>query len=662
MCGILGVLNFNGENVDLKSFQNSLNIIKHRGPDDEGYAIFNTKDQSYEDRFGDTSQIRKGSYILSETDNTFNLAFGFRRLSILDLSVNGHQPFFNNEKNICIIFNGEVYNYIEIREELISKGYKFHTGTDTEVILNSYIEWGEDCLSRFNGMWAIALYDMRKNILFCSRDRFGVKPFYYYKDDKTFIFASELKEIIEYFRNDPSFKKTLNKDIVYDYLINNFADHTENTFIKNIKHLPPSHYIKIQGNEFKLNKYFSLGINEEMGKYDDKTFQALKNNFSELMHDAVKIRLRADVPLGTCLSGGLDSSAIVTIINNILKKDGKNNLNQTGVRQKSFSAVYEDERYDERKFIEEIVKVTNCDSHYVYPDRKDLEETDFLLKDTDEFIFQLDEPLISTSPYAQYNVMRLAGGNNVTVLLDGQGGDETLGGYEVYFGFQYSNLFRNGSYFTLASELMQNFTKGMEISFRGLKYFLNLKNKNLKSQTSKYYNHDFLINQSDNNILKYRTSGNLNIKLYEDLSRYILPVLLRYEDRNSMKFSIESRTPFLDYRQVKLLFETEGIYKIHNGWSKWILRNAMKNIVPDNVVWRRDKKGFPTPERRWMKILKEEFVKILNEDKNELSEYIDIHSLINNYDSIVLNEDIKSNFLWKIYNFSKWKKMYGVTN
>ncbi len=378
------------------------------------------------------------------------------------------------------------------------------------------------------------------------------------------------------------------------------------------------------------------------------------------MHDAVKLRLRADVPIGTCLSGGLDSSTIVTIINNILKKDGVNNLNQSGIKQKSFSAVYDDERYDERKFIEEIVKVTNCDSHYVYPDRKDLEENDFLLKDTDDFIYQLDEPLISTSPYAQYNVMRLAGENNVTVLLDGQGGDETLGGYEVYFGFQYSNLFRNGNYLTLASELMKNFNKGMEISLRGLKYFRNLKNKNLKSLTSEYYNQDFLISQSDNNILKYRTSGNLNLKLYEDLTQYILPILLRYEDRNAMKFSIESRTPFLDYRQVRLLFETEGIYKIHNGWSKWILRNAMKNTVPDNVVWRRDKKGFPTPERRWMKILKDEFIRILNEDKDQLGEYFDIPSIIKNYDSIVLNENIKSNFLWKVYNFAKWKNMYGV--
>ncbi|MBK8549838.1 MAG: asparagine synthase (glutamine-hydrolyzing) [Ignavibacteria bacterium] len=437
MCGIFGVLNFDEVSVNYSSLQDAVNIIKHRGPDDEGYAVFNTYKKTYEEKYGDTSAIKKGTHILSQSSGVFNLALGFRRLSILDLSVNGHQPFFNNEKNICIIFNGEVYNYIEIREELISKGYSFHTGTDTEVIMNSYIEWGEDCLSRFNGMWGMALYDMRKNVLFCTRDRFGVKPFYYYKDDKRFVFASELKAIIEYFKSDSSFKKEANEEIVYDYLIHSFADHTENTFIKNIKHLPPSHFLKIHNREFSLKKYFSIEINKEMGKYDAKKFERLSNEFSELMFDSVKLRLRSDVAIGTCLSGGLDSSTIVSIINKFLTGDRNVNRQQIGDKQKTFSAVYDDASIDERNFIEEIVRATNCDSHYVFPDKKDLDKSIFA-KDVDDFIYQLDEPIVSTSPFALYNVMRLAGQNKVTVLLDGQGGDETLGGYEIYFGFQYA--------------------------------------------------------------------------------------------------------------------------------------------------------------------------------------------------------------------------------
>jgi asparagine synthase (glutamine-hydrolysing) len=658
MCGIFGALNFDEINVDIKSFQNSLNIIKHRGPDDEGYAFFNTYKNIFEERFGDTSEIKKGTYILSGSDAVFNLAFGFRRLSIIDLSVNGHQPFFNDEKNICIIFNGEIYNYIEIRQELISKGYKFRTATDTEVIMNSYIEWGEDCLGKFNGMWGIALYDMRKNILFCSRDRFGVKPFYYYKDEKRFVFGSELKSIIEYFRNDSTFQKKANEKIVYDYLIYNFADHTESTFIKNINHLPPSHYIKIQGKVFSLKKYFSIEINKQLGKYNEGEFERLKKDFSELMFDSVNLRLRSDVAIGTCLSGGLDSSTIVCIINKFLKEDKDINIDQIGERQKTFSAVYDDSSIDERKFIEEIVNATNCKSHYVYPDRADLMRNDFFIRDVEDFIFQLDEPIVSTSPYAQYNVMRLADENGITVVLDGQGGDETLGGYEVYFGFQYSNLLKERNYVQLISELMKNFGKGVEISVRGIKYFRDQKNKNLKSTSSPYYNPKFLKDHSDNNILNYRTTGNLNQKLYEDFSQYILPLLLRYEDRNSMKFSIESRTPFLDYRMVKLLFETEGIYKIHNGWSKWILRNSIRNIVPEKVVWRRDKKGFPTPERKWMKILKEDFIKIANENKDELNTYFDVDKIIKEYDEIISNPDIKSNFLWKVYNYAKWTKMF----
>lgn len=654
MCGIFGVLNFDEVNIHARQLQSSVNIMKHRGPDDEGYAMFNTNKKVYEERFGDTSAIRKGSYILTDSNQIFNLAFGFRRLSILDLSINGHQPFFNSEKNVSLIFNGEVYNYIEIRDELIMKGYRFHTSTDTEVILNSYIEWGEDCLNKFNGMWGIAIYDMRKDILFCARDRFGVKPLYYCKDANSFVFASELKAIVEYFKTDKTFNKKINKKILHDYLINNFVDHTEKTFIENIQHLSPSHYIKIQGNDFKVKRYFNITPETSFGNYCDTKFENIKNEFTELMFDSVKLRLRSDVTLGTCLSGGLDSSTVVSIINRLLI-DKNIDRSQIGERQKTFSAVYEDKAIDEREFIEEIVRQTNCDSHYVLPDNSDF------ISDVKEFIFQLDEPFGGTSPYAQWNVMRLARENNVTVLLDGQGGDESLGGYEIYFGFLYSNLARDGNYFLLASELMKNFKKGLEISRRGLKYYMNAKNKNLKNAVSQYYNQDFL-NKYSGDILDYRTSNNLNVKLYEDFSQYILPSLLRFEDRNSMKFSIESRTPFLDYRIIKLLFETEGVYKIHNGWSKWILRNSMKNIVSDKIVWRKDKKGFPTPERKWMRKLKDNFIVTVKENHNDLSEFFDVDSIIKDYDNIISNPQIKSHFLWKIYNLSVWKTAFNVSN
>ncbi len=655
MCGIFGVLNFNEVNIDFNSLRDSVNIIKHRGPDDEGYAVFNTFKKISEDRFGDTSELKKGTHILSAPDGVFNLAFGFRRLSILDLSINGHQPFFNEEKNICIIFNGEAYNYIELRKELISKGYKFRTGTDTEVIMNSYIEWGDDCLSRFNGMWGIALYDMRKNILFCSRDRFGVKPFYYNKDENIFVFGSELKSVVEYFKKDSSFQKKINREVAYDYFVNNFTDHTENTFIKNIKHLLPSHYIKIQDKDFSVKRYFTLQVNNEFGKYDIKKFAVIKNSFSELIFDSIKLRLRSDVPVGTCLSGGLDSSTVVSAISKFLKEDADFDITQIGKRQKTFSAVYDDPSIDERKFIEEVVASTNSDSHYVFPDSADFSA------DVDKFIFQLDEPIGGTSPYAQWNVMRIARENNVTVLLDGQGADESLGGYEVYFGFVYANLFKGGNYAGLISELSKNFRKGFEISRRGLKYYLNSKSRNLNSPVTKFYNPDFLKDYSGKSILEYRTTDNLNIKLYEDLSQYILPSLLRFEDRNAMNFSIESRTPFLDYRIIKLLFETEGIYKIHNGWSKWILRNSMNGFVPENIVWRRDKKGFPTPERKWMMRLKDDFRNLVGENKEDLSVFFNTDLILKNYDEIIANANIKSHFLWKIYNFAKWKKMYGVT-
>lgn len=653
MCGIFGVLKLDGAGVDIHRLQKAVNIIRHRGPDDEGYALFDTGAGEMQECYGDTSQLKKGSHILSAAGNTFELALGFRRLSILDLSPNGHQPFANEDKSVCLIFNGEIYNYIEIRKELLSKGYKFKTGTDTEVILNSYLEWGIDCLQKFNGMWAIALYDIKKDLLFCSRDRFGVKPFYYYLDDKHFVFASEMKSIIEYFRDDPTFTKKLNEDIAYDYLINNFVDHTEKTFISGINHLPPSHFIKFEKKKPHVEKYFSLEINKELGNYDSRKFDKLNKNYAELIYDAVNLRLRSDVPVGTCLSGGLDSSTITSIISSIIVNEGEKS--QLGDRQKTFSAVYDDALYDERNFIEKIVEQSNCSSHYVFPDKSDF------VSEVEDFIFQLDEPVAGTSPYAQWNVMRLASENGVTVLLDGQGADESLGGYEVYFGFLYSNLFSKGNYVQLFSEVLKNFRKGIEISSRGMKYYLTQKSGNIKSTTAEYYDAGFINCHKDRNVLSYRTTDNLNVKLYEDLSSYILPSLLRYEDRNAMRFSIESRTPFLDYRLVKLLFETEGIYKIHNGWSKWILRNSMNGKLPDAITWRRDKKGFPTPERRWMMKLKEDFIRTMDEDSSGVTKLFDMKKIISDYNSISNDPRIKSHFLWKIYNLVKWCKLYGVT-
>ncbi|MBX7042808.1 MAG: asparagine synthase (glutamine-hydrolyzing) [Ignavibacteria bacterium] len=653
MCGIFGVLRKNGGNIDKSRLRSAVRIISHRGPDDEGYAVFNTSAGSYEDRYDDNSQIRKGSHILSGEGGSFDLAFGFRRLSILDLSSNGHQPFTNDHRSVCLIFNGEIYNYIEIREELVQKGYRFRTGTDTEVILNSYLEWGTECLQRFNGMWAIALYDVKKDLLFCSRDRFGVKPFYYFDGKDEFVFASELKSITEYFREDEGFSKILNEDIAYDYLVNNFVDHTTETFIKGIRHLPPSHFIKAEAGKLNVERYFSLDINRQLGDYEADRSSALSSAYGDLLMDAVKIRLRSDVPVGTCLSGGLDSSTITYFIGRMLSGEGVP-MQQIGDRQKTFSAVYDDVMYDERRFIEQIVRESNCSSHYVFPD-----EADFPAE-AEDFIFQLDEPVAGTSPYAQWNVMRLARQNGVTVLLDGQGADESLGGYEVYFGFLYSNLFRSGNYATLLSEVLKNFRKGVEISTRGLKYYLTQKGGNVRSSTSQYYSPEFLDSHKDRSVLSFRTTDNLNVKLFEDLTSYILPSLLRYEDRNAMRFSIESRTPFLDYRLVKMLFETEGIYKIHNGWSKWILRNSMNGRLPDGITWRRDKKGFPTPERKWMMKLRNDFKDTIESDRSGVSELLNSKDIVSNYDKIISDPAIKSHFLWKIYNLLKWCRLYGV--
>ena len=396
MCGICGIIHFNEIPVDEIAISRMMKKQKHRGPDDDGIFIEN------------------------------NVGFGFVRLSIIDLSPAGHQPMVSEGGQYVIVFNGEIYNYIEIRAELQKKGYLFRTHNDTEVLLTAYREWGEKCLQRFNGMWAFMIYDKETKNLFAARDRFGVKPFYYYSDQDKFIFASEIPPILEVWNH----KAEPDNEVIFDYLVFNRTDQTELTFFKGIKKLQHGHSLSIKNSQLSINKWYDLRSNlKEPFKSPDE--------YRELLSSAIGLRLRSDVPVGVCLSGGLDSSSIVSTL---LADHNKKDIN-------TFSAIYRsDQTADESKFIDEY-KGQLKNMFYITP------TSETLIHDLPDFIKAHAEPMPRTGPYAQFKIMELAH-QQVVVTLGGQGADEQLAGYHYFFGFYFKELLKKGSLVKLTSEIL----------------------------------------------------------------------------------------------------------------------------------------------------------------------------------------------------------------
>ena len=548
MCGICGIINHNSEPVNESSLLTMMATMKHRGPDDQG------------------------TFIDGKT------GLGFVRLSIIDLSPAGHQPMFSADGRYVVVFNGEIYNYIELREELKTKGYTFHTQTDTEVLLAAYTEWGEACMHRFNGMWAFAIYDKETRNLFVGRDRFGVKPFYYYSDKDRFIFASEIPPILKVLNR----KVNPDNQTIFDYLVFNRTDQTEATFFEEIKKLQHGNSLTIKGSQVSINKWYDLRSNLK------EPFKS-PAEYREMFSSAVGLRLRSDVPVGVCFSGGLDSSAIVSTL--LSDDHKKNDLN-------TFSAVYRsDQAADESIFINEYRgKLENM--YYTTP------SVTSLLHDLHGFIKFHTEPIPDASPYAQFKVMELAK-RTVVVTLDGQGADEQFAGYHDFFGSFFKELLLKGKITNLLLEIF-HYLK-LHKSLFGLKtcfYFLLPKNTKTRIKINeKNYLNDQFVNDNQNNSKITDTLYNSKT-LNDSLLNYFefkLEHLLKWEDRNSMWFSLESRVPYLDYRLVERTLSLPSSEKIKKGMTKNFLREAMKGLIPEKNRLRIDKIGFETPQGEWFR-------------------------------------------------------------
>lgn len=564
MCGISGIYKLNRSTVDKGVLSKMTDVIEHRGPDGFGYW-FNNED---------------------------TVGFGHRRLSIIDLSNAGKQPM--EYMGLTITFNGEIYNYLELKKDLISKGYNFVTETDTEVLLALYHLKGKACLKELDGMFSFAIWDDAKKELFCARDRFGEKPFYYYIDPTQFIFGSEIKQIF-----CAGISKEVNPEMLHNYCVTeslvNVLD-PKQTFYHKIEQLPQSHSLLItQDGSLKIEKYWDIDYRKTES---DFTFEQATERFNELLSLSIKRRLRSDVLMGTSLSGGLDST---TIAGYICREDTTFKLN-------TFTASFPGFEKDETRFISIFKRrYPKILDHYVAPTEEDF------IRDIDKLFFHQDEPIGSTSIYAQYRVMQLARQNGVTVLLDGQGADEYLGGYNQFWPVRLRELYINdrkkhseeAERVKQLTGLQQNigFNLAFMLQYPKLHNTMSAAKKALLFKktppTKQMLNPSYYLADKKNESKSVNWSD-LNSVLYNSLLSSGLQDLLRFADRNSMAHSVEVRLPFLSHELVEFVFSLPSAYKMNEGWSKRLLRQSQNTNLPEEICWRREKVGYATPQKQWM--------------------------------------------------------------
>lgn len=662
MCGIVGLWQRDGAPVDLQALRTATDRLRHRGPDDEGYLLSDVQAGRVAPCSGrESNQALNLPPFEAVATDAFDFALGFRRLAILDLSPAGHQPMASADRRYWIVFNGEIYNYLELRQELATYGHAFHTGSDTEVILAAYQQWGTACLQRFNGMWALAIWDTVARTLFLARDRFGVKPLYYTVQGERFSFASEIKALVgaHGVPFDP------NEKMVYRYILAEVLPNAQQaeTFFANVFALPPGHHLTVTQRQLQVERYWELQSAPLSAPADNpaEIIAAYRAQFT----DAVSLRLRADVPIGTCLSGGLDSSSIVCTINQLLGGPmagaASNFLNG---RQQTFSAVYDTEgRHNERVHIEKVLQhLPNVVGHFTMPTAARLQA------DLQQFVWHQDQPVLSPSPFAQWCVMQKAHEQGITVLLDGQGADEVLAGYRPYgvylqqglhpaqLGWLWQTMTAIGGTTGLSKRRLLQQTLLSTLSAPQL-LALSAFGWQLRS-ADRLFRPEFAARwrASIADGYPYEQASNLSQHLRFRVM-VTLPELLQYEDRNSMAHSIEARVPFLDYRLVEFTFQHAAHLRIHAGWTKWVLRKAMEGIVPDAIVWRKDKIGFETPQRDWIAALMNTGQAWFADDALS-GAFLNLAAIRQKLPALLKEQRPNRSVLWRLINLETWLQVW----
>lgn len=610
MCGIGGYYGFKDDNLIKKMSH----LMEHRGPDGEG--------------------IFKHEFVTLLS----------RRLAIIDVK-GGDQPIYNEDKSIVVVYNGEMYNYRELRKELEQAGHVFKTKSDTEIIVHGYEEWGDDCFDRFNGMFGIALYDIKKDRLLVVRDHFGIKPIYYAfdKDDNnSILFSSEIKPILDSGR----VVKEPNERIIYRYLKFRIHDEGEETFFAGIKRLLPGQVMVINKDGVQIKSFTNLRKRLSDMKVKDTFTDEDRERFKAKLIQSIQRRLVAEVPVGTCLSGGLDSSTVVAVANKLLKEHAKD-TDSLGSKQKAYSAVFPGSVNDEEKYVDALItKLSNVDSIKVKPKPEEFFE------DLEDFVKFQEEPTISTGPYAQYQVMRRAH-KDVTVVLDGQGADEMMAGYLPYYFVYMKQLWREGNVLKLLRELLSSTDIFYKLFIQKMRTVVGI-NKTvpltalLKDSFATMHHKE-----------KFVTTGdNLKARLLEDIFGNSLQALLRYEDKNAMRFSIEGRVPFLDFELVELLFQLPDEAIIKDGWNKAILRYAVDEYLPEMITKRRNKIGFTTPEHEWFLRMKNRIYGIFMSESFANREFFNQAAVVKAFEEFIQGKNDDTMLFWRILNIEIWMRIF----
>jgi asparagine synthase (glutamine-hydrolysing) len=671
MCGIVGLVQTYP--IDLRHVTGMADLLRHRGPDDEGFVLFAA--QGPVCLAGDDTASFAGMEALpyrptahhrewSSGGSPSFLAMGHRRLSIVDLSPFGHQPMSYLDR-YWIAYNGEVFNYVELREELREHGYQFRSGSDTEVLLAGYDKWGVGLLDRCNGMWSMAIYDRKTKALLLARDRFGIKPLYYHvgSDGRSLAFASEIKA----FAALPDWRRQIAPQPVFDFLAWGIQDHGEETMFSGVYQLPLGHYALLSlGSDDRLTQPLPQRL-ATVRWYDVATkrrdapasFEQAAAEFHDLFLDAVRLRMRADVPLGSCLSGGLDSSSIVCSVRAQLEAIGATNP------QKTFSSCSEFPEIDEREFIAEVTRNAAIEPTQVFPTGEELFER------LDELVWTQDEPFGSASIFAQWCVFRAAREHDVVVVLDGQGADEQLAGYHGFLGAQLAGLARSGR----TGEFLREFGATRRLHGYGPTRFAEYMVANLMpgsirslgalrgmTQMRRDWINVGSLGADDRDPFVPLGARALSVRdlSLAQMNGSNLQMLLHWEDRNSMAHSIEARVPFLDYRLVEFNLNLPDAFKLQNGITKRVLRSGMQGMVPQKILNRVDKKGFLTAEEHWMKgALAGAFAERIDETIALAGDIITPAMR----DVLARVSSGKANFsyhIWRVVCFGAWLKRFNI--
>jgi len=672
MCGIAGIVG--RDRVEVADVAAMLARQRHRGPDDEGIAVFPAGaavplagDGTHDMAAAGALEYRPVAHYARwrERGEATRTALGHRRLSIIDLSSLAHQPMCYLGR-YWIVYNGEVFNYLELRAELERDGYAFRSHSDTEVLLAGYDRWGIGLLDRCNGMWAFALYDTVERTLILARDRFGVKPLYYWVADqgKRLAFASEIKA----FTGLPGWRALIHGQRAYDFLAWGLQDHTDETLFEGVMQVPPGHCVSLRldndhglaaplGRRLPLTRWYDLSTKSVPVPTD---FAEAAKGYRDLFSDAVRLRMRADVPLGSCLSGGLDSSAIVCAVRAQLDAIGARNA------QPTFSSCSDIPAVDEREFVDAVVSdAPGIESHRVFPDGEEL------MRRIDDLVVSQDEPFGSSSIFAQWSVFRAAREAGVKVMLDGQGADEQLAGYHGFLGARLAGLLSSGRLHELGQELRATSTLHGYGATKVAEYLIaNLvpglirplgSARGLTHMRRDWLDLDKLQAKDVDPFvgLGARATSIRSLSLAQ-MGGSNLQMLLHWEDRNSMAVSIEARVPFLDYRLVEYTLSLPDEFKVQRGVTKRVLRAAMRGVVPAKILDRMDKKGFLTAEEYWMKGPQRDTFAARLDEAIALSNGAITDRMRSVFDAVVRGESAFSYHIWRVICFGAWVRAFDV--